>query len=109
MNRSSAMAQNFALLYGRRTGKSIFAQEVARTLRELALRFQSRFKVLDGWVEVETRGGFAEVQARVSVTLDRSRHGVRTQLDLSPAEAEKLVGELQRALAHLAVAEVHET
>ena len=105
MNRSSAMAQNFALLNGRRSGKSAIAQEMAWTWGELALRFQSRFKVLDGWVEVETRGGFAEV----SVTLDRPRHGVRTQLDLSPAEAEKLVGELQRALAHLAVAEVHET
>jgi hypothetical protein len=52
---------------------------MARTLGELALRFQSRFKVLDGWVEVETRGGFAEV----SVTLDRPRHGVRTSSTVS--------------------------
>ncbi len=85
------------------------AQELSRILREQTERFFCRFRVRDGTVEIESRGGFAEIEPRVLVTLDRVRGGTRTQLDLSRAEAEKLADELGRALAHLAVAEVHES
>lgn len=110
MKRQTAMADNFAQLYGRRSGKSaLAAQEAGRILREAPEPFSCKFRVRDGWVEIESTGGFSRFEPRVQVALDRVRGGTRAQLDLSRAEAENLVDQLQRALAHLAVAEVHET
>lgn len=113
MKRQTAMARNFNRIYGtpggRRSGKyALAAQEAAQILRE-APAFCCKFQVRQGWVEIESRCDWDAVEPQVLVTLDRTRGGCRTRLDLSRAEAENLVDQLQRALAHLAVAEVHET